>query len=351
MYIGPGAGFAFVGSFLTLLGSLFLTIGSLLSWPFRMLWMLARGRRGYRNAKVKKLVFLGLDGFDPRLAERFMAEGMLPNFSRLASEGSYRRLRTTFPALSPVAWSTFATGVNPAKHNIFDFLNRDLRSYAPELSSSRVAPPPRVLRIGRWTIPLSRPVVELRRKSTPFWKILGEHAIGSTILRVPITFPPDEFNGRLLSAMSTPDLKGTQGSFSLFSTTVKEFTGEGGSRYPLRRGKDALLGELEGPDRRTVPFRICNGQLEIGETRYALLPDNTHRGFRFPSGLCPVSFVFSSPKVARRPLYTPRRFRSIPKIPRCRSASRAITQPIYRNCLAGLPHSEWRKTPGLSMKV
>ena len=272
MYIGPGAGFAFVGSFLTLLGSLFLTLGSLLSWPFRMLWMLARGRRGYRNAKVKKLVFLGLDGFDPRLAERFMAEGKLPNFSRLASEGSYRRLRTTFPALSPVAWSTFATGVNPAKHNIFDFLNRDLRSYAPELSSSRVSPPPRVLRIGRWTIPLSRPIVELRRKSTPFWKILGEHAIGSTILRVPITFPPDDFNGRLLSAMSTPDLKGTQGSFSLFSTTVSEFTGEGGSRYPLRRGKDALLGELEGPDRRTVPFRICNGQLEIGETRYALLP-------------------------------------------------------------------------------
>ena len=137
MYIGPGAGFAFIGSFLTLLGSLFLTVGSFLSWPFRMLWMVARGRRGYRNAKVNKLVFLGLDGFDPGLAERFMAEGKLPNFSRLASEGSYRRLRTTFPALSPVAWSTFATGVNPAKHNIFDFLDRDLKSYMPELSSSR----------------------------------------------------------------------------------------------------------------------------------------------------------------------------------------------------------------------
>ncbi len=276
MYIGPGAGFAFIGSFLTLLGSLFLTVGSFLSWPFRMLWMVARGRRGYRNAKVKKLVFLGLDGFDPGLAERFMAEGKLPNFSRLASEGSYRRLRTTFPALSPVAWSTFATGVNPAKHNIFDFLNRDLRSYAPQLSSSRVAPPPRSFRIGRWTIPLSRPIVELRRKSTPFWKILGEHAIGSTILRVPITFPPDDFNGRLLSAMSTPDLKGTQGSFSLFSTKIEEFTGEGGSRYPLRRNGDALVGDLEGPDKRTVSFRIFNGQLEIGEAKLSLAAWRIH---------------------------------------------------------------------------
>ena len=127
MYIGPGAGFAFLGSFLTLIAALFLAALSFLTWPFRMLWITARGRRGYRNARVKKLIFLGLDGFDPRIAESLMAEQKLPNLSRLASEGSYRRLRTTFPALSPVAWSTFATGVNPAKHNIFDFLNRDLK--------------------------------------------------------------------------------------------------------------------------------------------------------------------------------------------------------------------------------
>jgi predicted AlkP superfamily phosphohydrolase/phosphomutase len=270
MYIGPGAGFTFVGSLLTLLTSLFITAGSILSWPVRILWMMARGRKGFRNARVKKLVFLGLDGFDPGLAERFMAEGKLPNLSRLAEDGSYRRLRTTFPALSPVAWSTFATGVNPAKHNIFDFLNRDLRSYTPELSSSRVSPPRRIVRLGRWTIPLSRPVVELRRKSTPFWKILGEHAIGSTILRVPITFPPDDFNGRMLSAMSTPDLRGTQGSFSSFSTRTEEFTSDGGSRYPLTPVDGGLSGVLEGPEKVTTAFRIVGGMLEISNGRYPL---------------------------------------------------------------------------------
>ena len=146
MYIGPGAGFAFFGSLLTLATSLSLAVFSLVTWPFRMLWLIAKGRKGYRHARVKKAIFLGLDGFDPKLAERFMVEGKLPNLSRLAAEGSYRRLRTTFPALSPVAWSTFATGVNPAKHNIFDFLNRDLKSYVPELSSSRVRPATRVLK-------------------------------------------------------------------------------------------------------------------------------------------------------------------------------------------------------------
>jgi predicted AlkP superfamily phosphohydrolase/phosphomutase len=272
MYIGPGAGFAFLGSFLTLLTALFLAAVSLLTWPFRMLWMTARGRRGYRNAKVKKLIFLGLDGLDPTLTERFMAEGKLPNFTRLAAEGSYSRLRTTFPALSPVAWSTFATGVNPAKHNIFDFLNRDLKSYIPELSSARIRPPRRSLRVGRWTIPLSKPTVESSRKSTTFWKILGEHGVQSTILRVPITFPPEEFKGRLLSAMCTPDLRGTQGSFSWFSTRTGDFTGEGGSRYPLTRVAGVLTGQLEGPEKLTTRFRLVEGAIEVDGVRHALRP-------------------------------------------------------------------------------
>jgi hypothetical protein len=125
-YIGPGAGFAFLGSFLTILASFFLTLVSLCSWPFRMIWRSVRRRKGFRQAHVRKVIFLGLDGLDPRLAERFMAEDKLPNLQRLKEQGTYRRLRTTFPSLSPVAWSTFATGVNPARHNIFDFLNQSL---------------------------------------------------------------------------------------------------------------------------------------------------------------------------------------------------------------------------------
>jgi len=247
-YIGPGAGFAFLGSFLTLLLGILAGFASLLIWPFRML---LRGRRS-----TKKLVFLGFDGLDPRLTERLMAEGKLPNFSRLKEQGGYRRLRTTFPALSPVAWSTFATGVNPAKHNIFDFLNRDLRTYAPELSSAKV----------------TRSSVEMRRKSEPFWKILGRNSVASTILRVPITFPPEEFNGRLLSAMCTPDLRGTQGTFSQF---------------------DAAEGELIGPDGETISFRVVEGRLHIqGEAYRLAVGDYTPWiRVRFPSGRGIVRFL------------------------------------------------------------
>lgn len=249
-YIGPGAGFAFLGSFLTLVLSVLATLASLLLWPFRMVRMAIRRRRGMRAARVKKLIFLGLDGLDPELTETWMAEGKLPNLARLREQGSYQRLRTTFPPLSPVAWSTFATGVNPAKHNIFDFLNRDLRSYAPELSSAKVRPSRRVLRIGKFEIPLERPSVEMRRKSEPFWKILDRHGVGSTILRVPVTFPPDDFNGRLLSAMSTPDLRGSQGTFSLFKSPE---------------------GMLEGPEHsEPIPFRVVENILEIQSEKYPL---------------------------------------------------------------------------------
>jgi predicted AlkP superfamily phosphohydrolase/phosphomutase len=281
-YIGPGAGFAFIGSLLTLVSAFLISLGSMFAWPFRMAWRVLRRKQGFRKAHVKRVIFLGLDGLDPRLTERYLAEGKLPNLARLRDQGSYRRLRTTFPALSPVAWSTFATGVNPARHNIFDFLNRSLKTYVPELSSARVHPPRRILKLGRLRIPLSRPHVEMRRKSQPFWKLLGDHAITSTIIRVPITFPPEKFHGRLLSAMSTPDLRGTQGSFSYFSTKIESAHYESGSRYPLKRVANRLEGYVEGPDDALhessralrLPFQIVlNGgtpRLEIDGQAYTL---------------------------------------------------------------------------------
>jgi predicted AlkP superfamily phosphohydrolase/phosphomutase len=291
-YIGPGAGFAFLGSFLTIVVSIFASLLSFLVWPFRLLWLAVQHRGRFAKAHVKKAIFLGLDGLDPVLTEKWMAEGKLPNLSRLRQQGCYHRLRTTFPALSPVAWSTFATGVNPGRHNIFDFLNRDVRTYAPELSSAKVRPATRFLRIGKLSIPLARPSVELRRKSEPFWKILGRNAIGSTILRVPITFPPEPFRGRLLSAMATPDLRGTQGTFSWFSTRRNSAICEGGMRLPLTVRDGVLQGQLQGPETSKIAFRIAAGDsgtnrmLEMENRRWRLTPGEYTPWIRlrFPTG-------------------------------------------------------------------
>ena len=247
-YIGPGAGFALLSSFLVLFTTIVVAGLSLLVWPFRMLW---RGMTRATRPKpvIKRLIVVGLDGQEPTLTDRFMREGKLPNFKKLADLGSYTRLKTTFPSLSPVAWSSFSTGTNPGRHNIFDFLDRDRRTYLPLLSSTYIGKVERFLKLGKYRIPLHRPALRLLRKSRPFWSILGEHNIWSTILRVPITFPPDRFHGAQLSAMSVPDLLGTQGTFLLY--TNRPSSGrfkEGGLRFPLAFDGDRAETAIEGPD-------------------------------------------------------------------------------------------------------
>src|SRR5262245_13589660 len=83
---------------------------------------------------AERVFVMGFDGMDPTLVNRFMAEGKLPNLQKLANSGTYRTLETTQPSESPVAWASFATGVNPGKHNIYDFLVRDLNTYMPDLA-------------------------------------------------------------------------------------------------------------------------------------------------------------------------------------------------------------------------
>jgi predicted AlkP superfamily phosphohydrolase/phosphomutase len=270
-YVGPGAGFALLSSFLVAFTTIVVAFLSLLLWPFRLaIRILRRGRRG--KPLIRRLIVVGLDGQDPKLTDRFMREGKLPNFAKLAATGCYERLRTTFPSVSPVAWSTFTTGVQPAKHNIFDFLDRDRRTYLPVLSSTHIGRVTRVLKLGRYRIPLQRPELRLLRKSRPFWSILGDHYIWSTILRVPITFPPDRFYGAELSAMCVPDLLGTQGTFTLLTT--RPSTGrfkEGGTRVELRKEGTGFRGALEGP-----PNSLQAGE-PVLKIQLTLRPDGNDR--------------------------------------------------------------------------
>ncbi len=261
-YVGPGAGFALAGSAWTFLVLLVAALSALvLPVRFALRWWRRRRSRG--RAQVQRVVVVGLDGFDPGLAQRWMDEGLLPNLARLRDEGTFGPLQTTLPAITPSAWSTFQTGVDASRHNIFDFVTRDPRTYQPLLSSAEVVPASRTMPLGRYRIPLRRARVRGLRKNQPFWKLLGARGIFSTIVRVPITFPPEPFNGVLLAGMCVPDLRGTQGEFTLFSSAADEkvpahgrlarITLDGargravfeGPAHPLKPGAGSLRVELE----------------------------------------------------------------------------------------------------------
>ncbi|MDE0585602.1 MAG: alkaline phosphatase family protein [Planctomycetota bacterium] len=248
-YIGPGAGFAFLSGGLVLVGSLFLAIGILAIYPLKMIYRFVTGK-GRIKGDTKRLVIIGFDGMDPRLAQRFMDEGRMPNMKALADEGTFSPLQTSYPSMSPVAWSSFATGVDSSRHNIFDFITRDPCTYLPILSSTEITTGEKALiKIGKKEF-FKRPTSSMRllRKGTPWWKTLGEKGIFSNIIRVPITFPPEEFNGVCLSGMCVPDLKGTQGSFTFWTTDpVLSGPDAGGDVLMVGRSGDTMRCPITGP--------------------------------------------------------------------------------------------------------
>jgi len=247
-YIGPGAGFAILGSFMVFFFAIVAAFLAILVFPVRSVVRFIQVRRQGNKPFAKRVIVLGLDGLDPELAERFMAAGKMPNFKKLSEQGSFRRLKTTLPAMSPVAWSTFATGVNPGKHNIFDFLAPDRSQYLPVLSSTRIRESTKTLKLGSYLIPLKKPEITLLRKSQTFWKILGDHWIFSHVIRVPISFPPEKFYGAQLSAMCVPDLRGSQGSFTFWRAAGDSAKHTGGLELVLEKTSNGWKGYIPGPE-------------------------------------------------------------------------------------------------------
>jgi len=322
-YIGPGAGFALGGSFLFALAGILLAILAVLAWPARVAIRSLRGRGRRRDARARRVVVLGLDGLDPVLARRWMDEGALPNLDQLRRDGGYRPLGTTWPAMSPVGWSTFATGVDASGHNIFDFLTRDKLTHMPTLSSTRLRREAG-RRLGPLRLPGGGHPFESLKRSKPFWTTCAEAGVATSILRVPITFPPDRFGGKLLSAMCVPDLRGTQGTFTEFREPATAATGAdaaattGGVRLTLTpTGREgAFTGALPGPDAPdgsgplTVPvlvtvdraasravFTLGGKSFTLGAETYSeWIPVGFGRGSQQAHGICRVRVTSFAPR-------------------------------------------------------
>lgn len=151
------------------------------------------------NQKIatSKVVVLGFDGLDPQVLETGWEKGMFKNFASLREKGSYKKLDTTIPPQSPVAWASFITGASPAKHGLYDFIVRDPSNYELSLVFSK----------GKEAINIPK-----------FWDILVKHKIHTTTLFLPDTYPPTPLAGNMISGMGVPDITGTEGSFTFFST-------------------------------------------------------------------------------------------------------------------------------------
>ena len=166
----------------------------------------------------RKVIILGYDAVDPVLLSRWMAEGHLPNLSALAGDGKFSELGSSIPPESPVAWSTFSVSAQAGVHGIYDFLNRDVETYAPRIASVEPEYPEFL-----WDmIPLSRPGARCLRTGKPFWVAAAEDGIKTAVLEAPVAFPATklEAGGLLLTGLTTPDVRGTQGTYHFFTTDI-----------------------------------------------------------------------------------------------------------------------------------
>lgn len=123
---------------------------------------------------------IGLDGATFDFVDPFRTEGRLPNINSLIKEGVRATLHSTIPPNSAAAWPSFLTGKNPGKHGIYHFFNFRGDRYEPKLIDSRDI------------------------QSSRIWDLIGEQGHKSIIINVPITYPPQEINGLMVSGMLTP---------------------------------------------------------------------------------------------------------------------------------------------------
>ncbi len=213
-----------------------------------------------RAEPAARVYILGFDGMDPEMADRLIAEGKLPHLAWMKEHGAMRRLATTNPAQSPVAWSAFSTGMNPGKTRIFDFLRRNPYTYYPDFSTVTI-------QRGKFAfgfLPTKAPTITNNRKGTTFWQIASTHGVRTAVLEAPINFPPEKLqNGVLLSGLGVPDIRGTMGTFSFWATNATGVgdTEMGGKVARIRLDKTGrAVSVIHGP-RNPLAKRDAEGRI------------------------------------------------------------------------------------------
>lgn len=132
---------------------------------------------------AKKVMCIGLDGATFDLIRPWVSEGRLTNMGKIMQEGVWGELESVIPPISAPAWTSFMTGKNPGKHGIFGFKKEKQGTYEE--------------------IFVNRKLI----KSETLWKGLSDNGKKVIIINVPLTYPPEEVNGCIVSGMDTPSTK------------------------------------------------------------------------------------------------------------------------------------------------
>ncbi|MCP4724702.1 MAG: hypothetical protein GY863_06685 [bacterium] len=137
----------------------------------------------FSKKKDPKVFVLSLDGMPYSFAKRNTDSGNWPAFKRLIDEGDFKEMYSVMPPISSVAWSSFQTGKNPAKHNVFGFVDRDPKTFELILPNSK------------------------RLMTKTLIEILSDNGKKVISINVPVTYPPKPVNGIVVGGFLSPNLQ------------------------------------------------------------------------------------------------------------------------------------------------
>jgi predicted AlkP superfamily phosphohydrolase/phosphomutase len=139
--------------------------------------------RFFRSSKTRpRLFILGLDGSPLPLLKQLMQSGDLPNLARVFERGSSVEMNSSLPDVSAVAWTSVNTGMNPAKHGIYGFVDRKPGTNSMEVMTA----------------------THVRAKT--IWQLASDAGRRSVAINVPLSFPPQAINGIVISDFLAPAL-------------------------------------------------------------------------------------------------------------------------------------------------
>ena len=133
-------------------------------------------------ALARRVLIVGLDGATFDVLNPMMDRGLMPHLKKLIETGVHGILDSTKPPITPAAWTTFMTGKGPGRHGIVDFEKYDARNNKLAFNST----------------------YEIREKT--IWEILSEKGLRVGAIHVPMTYPPREVNGFMISGFDTPSI-------------------------------------------------------------------------------------------------------------------------------------------------
>ncbi len=204
---------------------------------------------GAASGRIPKVAVVGADGMDPTLLHLYAGRGLMPNCRKLIDAGGFKKLRTTLPPQSPVAWATFISGLDPGGHGIYDFISRDAGTVTADLATAKTSAPKRFIQLGKYSVPLASSKLQLMRNGPTLWHILQEAGVPSVALKAPVNYPPTPTDAKTLSGLTTPDIHGSYGIFSFYSTDPKQATRDvpGGQIEKIRLARGLAYCTLRGP--------------------------------------------------------------------------------------------------------